>query len=428
MQWTSAGQCLCFDHFSVDVKSREGHTKVLTVVDPLGPIGFFPVVSTGAAEWLEVLVSRWFCFFDPPEAFFSDNGRAFRSTLGKMICSALSIQQVFSGPHAPWMNGIAERAQQCLIIALRGLPASEKDMWHLALPMLTRAEMVAVPPSGVSRYEMTFGRPPVSPLDLMLSADMAAQRAVSPSVVEATSLVATLRNARQVVTAYAAASRAWYLQRSLESKSLRKLVTPQFAKGALVVYYRPTKDHRKTQLQFQGPYEVLEQVGSGLFRLKEVSSGKVLENASSEHMQVYKPKVPVEDVVEQPQVPAMLPVEVSPPGSMVAFRHKAGYLLGLVEGMAEAEEEDEEQFVSVHLYAPQGSPLRWFPVWFDIKDGKAFLSWRQGSPERRWLMPIPQSSILAVVTLKEPIGKQKPGLLSDESRAVLLDFEPSRLQ
>jgi len=196
MEWTSSGQCLCFDHFSVDTPSREGHTKVLTVVDPLGPIGFFPVVSTGAAEWLDVLVSRWFCFYDPPEAFFSDNGRSFRSTLGKMLCSSLSIKQLFSGPHAPWMNGIAERAQQCLIIALRALPPTEKDLWHLTLPMVTRAEMIAVPPSGISRFELTFGRPPVSSLDLMLSSDLSEQRATNNMVIDPLSLVPALRNSR----------------------------------------------------------------------------------------------------------------------------------------------------------------------------------------------------------------------------------------
>jgi len=105
-----------------------------------------------------------------------------------------------------------------------------------------------------------------------------------------------------------------------------------------------------------------------------------------------------------------------------------GYLLGLVEGSAEPDEEDTEPFISLHLYAPQGSPLRWFPVWFDSKDGKAFLSWRQSAPDRRWIMPVPKSSIIAVVTLKTPLPHQKPGLLSDESRTVLLDLEPSRLQ
>ena len=412
--------------------SREKVTKVLTVVDPLGPIGFFPVVSTGAVEWLDVLVTRWFCLFDPPEAFFSDNGRAFRSTLGQMICSSLQIRQLFSGPHAPWMNGIAERAQQCLLVALRSLPPSEKDMWHMALPMVTRAEMVAIPPSGVSRYEVTFGRPPVSPLDLMLSSDLAAQRSLSPSVVDATSLVPSLRAARQVVQAYAAASRAWYLSRSLETKSLRKVGSPHFFKGVRVVYYRPTDSNKKTLLQFRGPYEVVDQLGSGLFRLKELSSGKILDNASAEHMQLYKPKpdVPIleDEVPPHQDTSAITSLELPPPGSLVAFRHKVGYLLGLVEGSAEPDEEDTEPFISLHLYAPQGSPLRWFPVWFDSKDGKAFLSWRQSAPDRRWIMPVPKSSIIAVVTLKTPLPHQKPGLLSDESRTVLLDLKPSRLQ
>ena len=199
-----------------------------------------------------------------------------------------------------------------------------------------------------------------------------------------------------------------------------------------MVYYRPTDSNKKTLLQFGGPYEVVDQLGSGLFRLKELSSGKILDNASAEHMQLYKPKpdVPIleDEVPPHQDTSAITSLELPPPGSLVAFRHKVGYLLGLVEGSAEPDEEDTEPFISLHLYAPQGSPLRWFPVWFDSKDGKAFLSWRQSAPDRRWIMPVPKSSIIAVVTLKTPLPHQKPGLLSDESRTVLLDLEPSRLQ
>ena len=55
-------------------------------------------------------------------------------------------------------------------------------------------------------------------------------------------------------------------------------------------------------------------------------------------MQIYKPKVDVpileDEVPPHQEILAITSLELPPPGSLVAFRHKVGYLLGLVEGSA----------------------------------------------------------------------------------------------
>jgi len=332
------------------------------------------------------------------------------------------------------MNGIAERAQQCIIRALKALPDDAKDMWPDALPLLTRAENVAVSASGLSRYELTFARPPTTSLDMLLQQDASAARAASNTTVDPLELLPSLKHARELITSYAAAYRQMEKARDNKYKEQRKVPVPVFSPGDQVVYYRPTATQHKSRLQFQGPFEVLERTGSSLYKLRLLSTGKVLEGAALEHIQKYKPSLAPKTTIPDPD-PVPVPVSAHPKdasrGEMLAFRHKEGYLLGLMDGIADPDDGDEEDWLSIHLYAPRG--LQWLPVWYDRKDGKAILDWRKRPDEARWLMPIPRSSVIATVTFKpRPVAASRKkgkglGILDEASRRALQDFVPSKL-
>ena len=65
------------------------------------------------------------------------------------------------------------------------------------------------------------------------------------------------------------------------------------------------------------------------------------------------------------------------------------------------------------------------PVCFDAKDGKAFLSWRKVTPDRRWIMPIGVSTIITKVSWDTT---KKRGTLATNSKILLKDIKPSKLQ
>ena len=96
--------------------------------------------------------------FGIPSIVTSDQGPHFVGIWWKTMCQRLGVRQVFSQAHRPQANGRAEVAGKHLIMTLRKLNAEKAINWMEALPHTLRLIHDTSGPSGLSPYQIVFGR------------------------------------------------------------------------------------------------------------------------------------------------------------------------------------------------------------------------------------------------------------------------------
>lgn len=155
-------------HVSLDIFSmpptewqEENFDCILLSVDRLsGWITAVPTTKHGltAERAAQLLLDRCWGPFGVPATVHSDQGPQFVGAWWRTICARLGVHQTFSQPHRPQANGRAERAGQQLLSYLRKLHSEEGLNWVEALPRALRLHHDQVGESGLSPYQIVFGR------------------------------------------------------------------------------------------------------------------------------------------------------------------------------------------------------------------------------------------------------------------------------
>ena len=99
-----------------------------------------------------------------PKAIISDNGREFKNAVVDAFCKDHNIQQLFSAPHLPRQNGLAERAVRTIKETLTKLTMSSpsKTIPAALNDCLRAIRMRNNTATQYSPFELTFLRPPLS--------------------------------------------------------------------------------------------------------------------------------------------------------------------------------------------------------------------------------------------------------------------------
>ena len=97
-----------------------------------------------------------------PDVLHSDQGRNFESTLFHQVLQAFGIHKTRTTAYHPQSDGMVERFNRSLLQLLRCYVDTEDD-WERYLPLVLYAYRTAQHSStGVSPFQLMFGRPPQS--------------------------------------------------------------------------------------------------------------------------------------------------------------------------------------------------------------------------------------------------------------------------
>ena len=96
--------------------------------------------------------------FGIPSIISSDQGSQFISTWWRQMCALLGIRHAYSQAYHHQANGRVERAGQQVMEVLRKLNAEQKINWVEALPQVVDRIHDVKGESGLSPYEILFGR------------------------------------------------------------------------------------------------------------------------------------------------------------------------------------------------------------------------------------------------------------------------------
>ena len=166
-------QMMGIDLIIPDKPSTRGVRYIIIAVDLLTKYTITHAVKTQSARTLvDFLFKKVICFASCPQILLSDRGRNLTSKHFTDYCKSHGIQNRFTARFHPQANGIVERRNQELKLALRPLVGNNHANWerNLALATLTINCHVSSA-TGFSPFYLVFGREPNLPLDNKLGVD-----------------------------------------------------------------------------------------------------------------------------------------------------------------------------------------------------------------------------------------------------------------
>ena len=164
-----------FEHLHVDIVgkltlSQQGNSYILSMIDSL--TRWVELVALPNQEGLTVartVFEVWICRFGAPRQITSDRGTNFLSVVFKFLSDKFGIDRVITSAYTPKSNGVLERRHADIVASLKRLVGNEPSTWDEFLPAVRFATNTLVCSStGLSPFELVFGRMPHLPIDLSL--------------------------------------------------------------------------------------------------------------------------------------------------------------------------------------------------------------------------------------------------------------------
>ena len=260
-------QHLCMD-FKEFPKDKSGYDQILVIIDRLSKQAItIPCHKTITARGMADLFVQWvYRFGHTPESIVSDRGPQFVSSFWSEFCRIIGVKVKLSTAYHKETDGQTEIMNKYIDQRLRPFVSYYQDNWSDLLPIMDRVQLTLPHSSlGMSPYQVLYGSepkqswhwsrgdPPSQPLHLL--------------------------NHRDAATLATRMHEAWGIaKKNMETAQNRMRIAKDshrlpvnWAVGDKV--YLSTKnlapDHpsRKLSALWEGPFEVLEQVGHS-YRLK----------------------------------------------------------------------------------------------------------------------------------------------------------------
>ncbi|MEL7426754.1 MAG: RNase H-like domain-containing protein [Bacteroidota bacterium] len=235
-------------------ETARGNKHLLVVMDHFTKwCEVFPTTDQRAQTVARVLVSRVFSRFGPPQVIHSDQGRNFESHLMQEVCQLMGIHKSRTTAYHPQCDGLVERQNRTLQTILSAYVSAHQDDWDTWVSLAVYAYNTSTHEStGVSPYELVFGRPARTPLEVDL--DIPLKNPCSQSEYTQ-ALRKSLHSLQQVARGNLATSRA---RQSNSHSSTDRNWTP-LPVGSSVWLRRPKS--WKFGGRWIGPFEIIKQTG-----------------------------------------------------------------------------------------------------------------------------------------------------------------------
>ena len=268
--------------------SKNGYQYILTIVDVATrfpeAIPLRKIDTESVAEALMSVFSR----VGFPDELLSDRGTQFASDLMKEFCRLCSIQQIHSSPYHPIANGQVERFNGVLKTMLRKVVHDRPENWdrYIAAILFAYREMPNES-TGFSPFELVYGRQPRGPMDLLYKSwsGKSDDDETKPLFHYILDLKNTLSDSMEI-----AQGNIMEARRKAKKYYDQKAVHRSFNAGDQVLVLRPT-DHSKLRMAWQGPFQVLEELGND-YRIRMPRKNKIFHaNMLQKYHERFPPKV-----------------------------------------------------------------------------------------------------------------------------------------
>ena len=251
----------------------EGYKYILLLVDSFSRwCEAIPTKCQDAKTVAEILYKEIFTRYGTPKEIVSDLGRQFTSKLVRALCELGGAKQKFTSPYHPQCNATCERMNSFIIQSVRAYCDSDQNDWPSKLPgiMMAYRSTPATRSTGLSPYQLVFGRIMVTPSDVDLLPKKSLPEAVQQHL---NNLVTSLKVFKEV-----AEDNVKINQERYKTVHDRKATNKQFHMGDKVLMSNPAVPVGlvpKLFPPYKGPYRIIDVGPNNTYRLED-GGGKVL--------------------------------------------------------------------------------------------------------------------------------------------------------
>lgn len=292
-------------------ETQDGNKFILVCVDHLTRYTAATALKTKSAKEVALALVAVFCEQGFPQILLSDNGKEFDNSLIKELAVIMNFSHRKICAYHPSSQGLVERKNGTLLIALRQLYHERPQDWDSCLRWAVLAVNSAYCSSiGDSPYFTLKHRDPDIPFHLCSTPQTSSktpQQTVSEEkerakaaydIVKSKLLEAADRNARE---------------NAKKAKSSKIAVDQR----VYIKYIKKKKGDNKLSPRFDGPFRVISQKSPHVFKLKNLTNNKVIE-AHVENMKIVQEDVAPLDIFPTARLPLQdhRAEQVSPPAEL----------------------------------------------------------------------------------------------------------------
>lgn len=240
----------------------------------LGEVNFLHLFTTLCLSFMQL-----FLLMGIPAVMTTDQGKEFRNAVNSQLMSVFGIDHRLTTAYHPQANGLDERYNQTLINSLSKFAQEDRNMWDEKLGEVVYAYNTAMQESTkFTPFEAMFGRIARLPIDFNAASTYKPNakleeyaEAADLDEVECKAKRQRVEETVKTNIGKAQAKQKEYYDRKYGASSC-------FSVGSTVLkkdFKRKKRRGGKLDYRWQGPYTITASLGKGLFRLKEISGGKV---------------------------------------------------------------------------------------------------------------------------------------------------------
>jgi len=277
-------------------ETATGNKHILVVMDHFTKwCKAFATKDQKAKTVARVLVSRLFSRFGPPTVIHSDQGKHFDSILMHEVYNMMGLKKTRTTAYHPQCDGLVERQNHTLQDIITNFVSEHNLDWDNWLDQAVFAYNTSVHEStGLSPYEMVFGRPARMPIEVELGVPL--QNPASQS-----DYTQSLRKAIQLANLVAQRNLIAARERQSKRYDQGHPSWKPFEVGQTVWLARPKK--WKFGKKWVGPYKICSQNGVNYVLQPRIGKSIVAHHNQLRSCPVpLDPGLPVQPAAETPGV------------------------------------------------------------------------------------------------------------------------------
>lgn len=256
----------------MEPRSSKGNRYILTLIDYATRYAEAVALPSIETVCVSEALLEIFCRTGVPEEILSDLGSQFTSDLMKEVSRLLSFRQLTTTPYHPIANGLCERINGTIKMMLRRLCAERPKDWDKYLnPLLFAYRDSPQESLGFTPFELIYGRSVRGPMTILK--ELWTKNIPDSEVKTTYQYVIDLQNRLTETCDLAQKNLAKSSQRYRRLYN-RKSRTKNLKAGDKVLVLLPTKNN-KLLLQWKGPFNVIEKIGTLDYRIQVHDKTKV---------------------------------------------------------------------------------------------------------------------------------------------------------
>jgi len=254
--------------------TKKGNIYMLTAIDYYTKYAWaFPVPDMSTETIMKVIMKEIVCVHGAPESILTDRGSSFKSELANAIYALINTKKIQTTSYHPQTNGLVERMHRMMNDMLSCVCKENDNDWDENIQyimMSYRKNKQAT--TGYSPFYLMHGREMKMPIDISIEKEMNDSDEYNDVERYVNVIMERMKKANEIVVSIQQGI-VDERKNDIDDKKEKK----KFRVGELVmVYIQQHKRGMKKKLEgrYEGPYEVVDEIGDVVRRIKKIGSAK----------------------------------------------------------------------------------------------------------------------------------------------------------